>query len=383
MMIFLVDFSMSFAPKQHLRFVFALIAMGLSLHVVAEKQDASPTIRPEISLNLTSGIFVTTAENIIDLGSNDTYKVRGVVVPWKVETELKHKLYEHTQLAISLATESGIDTTQAPYIDGFSNSPPFPKPITLNKATVNQTISPTSSLAVGVGRVKANILKKGKSLSPLPFSGATHKPPMKSIDFAVGVQKSDLLFANHTVSAGFAANEIASKTVSRNRLNSFFLESHHSFENSNLWAQYTKNSLSGTYDSDHYVHTGFDMTSGASITSLSTAFNRRSGLVGFDCGYAYKLANINGVEPTMGIGYAASQQKSLQTDPSDPTKTVEKKGLEKTLEASLALLAPKGLKVTIACYYKKPFITDQQDPQPISKEGYFSGGLRLEQNIHV
>ncbi len=300
---------------------------------------------PSFGLKLTSGVFGSSSDDN-----------RGVVMPWKVDASAKVTPDEDSSVEIKFSTESGIKEGEGPYISPFSNSDP--KSLNVSKAIYERSLGEASKLAFGLGKVRANILSKGDSASPFPFSEAVNKPPMLSSDFAAGLQ-FPVILDNHIFSVGTAIDHISSSTNSEERKHSVFLESYYDLDPVGFWILFSRNNLSQTYSKDHYFLVGINRDSGGHTASSAIAFNSNDGLVGVNFGYK---VNIPIVDDSSAFGLAYAFKK-------DKNKTAEF-SFEQNIFPSLAMV--------MSVYYQKPIKTTETIT---TTKGYYVGGLRLVQTL--
>ncbi|MEC8882662.1 MAG: hypothetical protein VX737_05235 [Pseudomonadota bacterium] len=271
-----------------------------------------------ISATLTTGAFYT-----------DKSAEVGVVMPWRLKVEYDHKINDKSSINIRTNSQTGI--TKGPYIDGFNTKPEnFKIEVIKYTSDINESLK----TRLGLGKIKANILKSGGSATPLPFSQAMAKLPLNSSDFAWSIQKSaDSFNGNYTL--GTAISNTNTSTKPDDRTYSLFLEAFKKTTDGNLWAQYSQNNLVEIIDSNHYASFGGKQEKGNNVTNASIYIGTQKGFLGFDCGY--QRTNIKKLkDSTLGIGYGHSKHE------------------QKTLEISIKKKAVHHFDITTSWYLKAP-----------------------------
>ena len=329
--------------KHVYRFVIAAI-LGLTLCSYA-------TLEQKFKLKLISGVFATSSNDT----NSDGNSIRGAVVPWRLAGNANIYIDKKSEVGLDLVTESSIKTGSGPYIAPFSTGDP--KSLSLGRISYTYILDKATRAQAAVGKVKANILKKGNNLSPFPFSDAVSKPAITNADLAVALQTS-LLSEHHFIAVGVGIDKISSGSSSANRTHSLFLESYYNLNDTELWLHYSRNNLGQTYAQPQYGLVGFNNKSINRLTlSSSVAFNNADGLVGVDVGSSIKLPFIS-ESSSFGLAYAFKRDKN------------------KTLEVSYKQNISSYLNMVAAMYYQKPIKTSSTIQ---STNGYYVGGLRLEQ----
>lgn len=253
----------------------------------------------------------------------------GVVTPWRLVVEYNQNLDQKTDLSIRMNSQTGIET--GPYIDGFNTKTEY---FRIETIKYTKSLSDQLITRVGLGKLKANIIKKGGSKTPMPFSQAMARLPLKASDIAWGFQKSARNF-NGAYSIGSAISNISNTTEPQNRNYSLFAEVYSATTSGSIWAQYSQNNLVQIIDSDHYISAGYDITRRNNITNATVYYALSEGFMGFDCGFKQKqIKELS--DSSLGIGYGYSKDKQA------------------TLEISLEKKINKSLQATASWYIQKP-----------------------------
>ena len=283
---------------------------------------------------LTSGVFYT-----------DKPTEAGIVTPWKLAFSYKHNISTNSEISIQTSSQTGI--SKGPYIDGFNTEI---ENFSIDKIKYTKNINASIETCLGFGKIKANILKKGGSQTPLPFSQAMTRMPLTSSDLAWGIQNSARSF-NGSYTIGTAIKNISTST-NNNRVYSLFLEAYKETTQGNFWAQYSQNNLVQVIDSNHYLSFGTKKIIGNHGLNATTYIGTEKGFLGFDCGY--QRTNIKNIkDSTLGIGYANSKHE------------------QNTIEISLKRKNFHDFDATCSWYLKNPF----------NDKHFNAFGIKLEYSI--
>lgn len=271
-----------------------------------------------LSADLITGAFYTDQPGIV-----------GTVTPWRFVVYYKQKVDPHSELDMRLNSQTGI--VSGPYIDGFNT-----KQENFNIETIKYTRNLTESLKgrLGYGKIKANVIKQGGTITPMPFSNAMARLPLQASDIALGLEKKSS-FYNGSYTVGTAVSNISNTTESSKRQYSMFYEVFLKHNHGSRWLQYSHNNLVEIFASDHYFSTGADYTVHNNTVNAAIYLGVIEGWLGFDCGY--KRTHIKPLyDSTLGIGYGISDE------------------LQSTLEISLEKKFPYNTSVVTSWYVQHP-----------------------------
>lgn len=301
------------------------------------------------AINPTYGISVETG-----MFGTDQQDKKGVVSPWRITGKIDADVGDTDKVSVELVTESGISKTDGPVVHPFTSGDP--KALSIGKIKYTRTLLDDNKFALGLGRVKANILKKGGSTTPLAFSNAVNSLPVSSSDVAIGYQLPTSL-AGHTLSMGFASDKISSQSVSNDRNHSVFVESYHSFDHVNAFIQYSKNNLGKVYKEPEYVLLGGDYTVDTFTANAAVAYTKDDKVIGYDIGAKLKLSGAE--KNFVGIGYS------------------HKKTTSDITEISYDYAVTSSLKMTLSVYHKQPLGSNGS----ANEKSFFVGGIRFTQEL--
>ncbi len=288
-----------------------------------------------LRLSLITGAFYT-----------DQSGISGTVTPWRLVANYKQNIDESTELAIRMNSQTGITT--GPYIDGFNTQIEYFRIETIQYTRLHSELL-TSRL--GFGKLKANLLKKGGTKTPMPFSNAMAKLPLNPSDLAYSIQRSATNF-NGAYTLGTAVNNISTTTDDTNRDHSIFAEVYRANPSGALWLQYSQNSLVNIFNSNHYFALGYNTIDPTTMLNGTLYLGANDGFIGFDCGFKqFQVKQLGNSQ--LGIGYGYSQNK------------------QKTAEISLLNKTTKALEITTSWYIQKPKNTTP----------YNVAGIKLEHKL--
>ena len=318
--------------KKIIDFARCLIVAGASTLSIGTAASFSPD---QLQSSIITGAFYTDQEDI-----------SGTVIPWRFVVDYGQKIDPKTSLAIRMNSQTGIVT--GPYIDGFNTQIEY-----FRIETVKYTKVLTDSLTtrIGLGKLKANLLKKGGSKTPMPFSNAMAKLPLKASNVAWGFQKTADNF-NGAYTIGSAISNISNTTEPTNRQYSLFGEVYSASTAYAVWLQYSQENLVEIFDSDHYFSLGADVSSAKNVLNATIIHGVYDGLIGFDCGFTQN--NVTALaDSRLGIGYGYSHNKS------------------QTLEISLHKNLTPNVQATASWYIQKPE----------GEKRYHVAGIKLEHKL--
>ena len=253
----------------------------------------------------------------------------GVVTPWRLIVDYKQNLDPNIDIAVQMNSQTGI--TSGPYINGFNTET---EKFRIETIKYTQSLSDSVKARLGLGKVKANVLKKGGSSTPLPFSSAMARLPLSPSDIAFGVQQCANNF-NGAYTLGTAVSKISTQTQSDSREYSLFGEIFSAETDQTLWLQYSHNNLVKTINSDHYFSLGGDRSYDKTTLNGTIYVGTQKGFMGYDCGF--KQASLAALyDANLGIGYG------------------ESRGLQRTLEFSLEKKLLKNFTTTLSWYRQWP-----------------------------
>lgn len=259
----------------------------------------------------------------------DQSGISGTVTPWRLVLNYKQNIDKFTELAIRMNSQTGITT--GPYVDGFNTQVEY---FRIETIQYTRQHSELTTSRFGFGKLKANLLKKGGTRTPMPFSNAMAKLPLNPSDIAYSVQRSATNF-NGTYTLGTAVNNISTTTDDTNRDHSIFAEVFRANPSGALWLQYSQNSLVNIFNSNHYFSLGYNTIDPITMLNGTLYLGVDDGFIGFDCGYKkFRIKQLGNSQ--LGIGYGYSQDK------------------QKTAELSLLNKNNKALETTISWYIQKP-----------------------------
>ena len=273
----------------------------------------------------------------------DQKSQEGVVSPWKLKINYKQELNAFTNIATQLSSQTGI--TSGAYIDGFNTQA---ESLKIENFKYTTTYSDIYQIRSGFGKVKANIFKDGGTVTPMPFSNAMARLPLKASDIAFAVKRAGANF-NGSYTIGTAISDISS-TTNVKRTYSLFLEAFKQTTTGNFWAQYSQNNLVKTFKSNHYFSFGVDSKKLNHITNASIYIGTEQGLIGYDLGYQLCNMEILKKNATLGLGYGYS------------------KAAQSTFEVSLIRKLTPIIDATISWY--------RQFPK--SKKAFNTAGIKLQ-----
>lgn len=240
---------------------------------------------------ITTGAFYTDQSGIV-----------GTVTPWRLVVEFKQQMTPKTEISVKMNSQTGI--TSGPYIDGFNTQP---ENFRVENIKYTQIVTNSITSRLGLGKLKANILKQGGSSTPMPFSQAMGRLPLTASDIAWGVQKIPSKF-NGSYSIGTAISDISTQTKPESRTYSLFMEAYRKTARGSVWTQYSQNNLVQTLNSNHYFSFGSDTTRKNTTTNATVYIGTIKGFIGFDCGI--KKRNIQSLfNADLGVGYGVSKDK--------------------------------------------------------------------------
>ena len=259
----------------------------------------------------------------------DQSGISGTVTPWRLILNYKQQVDAFTELAIRMNSQTGITT--GPYIDGFNTQVEY---FRIETIQYTRQHSELTTSRFGFGKLKANLLKKGGTKTPMPFSNAMAKLPLNPSDIAYSVQRSATNF-NGAYTLGTAVNNISTTTDDTNRDHSIFGEVYRANSSGALWLQYSQNSLVNIFNSNHYFSLGYNTIDPITMLNGTLYLGVNDGFIGFDCGYKqFQIKQLGNSQ--LGLGYGYSQNK------------------QKTVELSLLNKSSKSLETTISWYIQKP-----------------------------
>ena len=259
--------------------------------------------------------------------------ISGTVIPWRLVLNYKQKIQQKNELAIRMNSQTGITT--GPYIDGFNTEIEY---FRIETIQYTRAMDELTTSRLGFGKLKANILKKGGTQTPMPFSRAMAKLPLSPSDVAFGIQRSARNF-NGAYTLGTAASNISTSTDSSKRSHSGFAEVYTANSSGEWWAQYSHNNLVDIFHSDQYFSLGYNTMDPDTVLNGTLYYGIGDGMIGFDCGL--KRNQIKQLDNgQFGIGYGYSQDK------------------QKTMEISLTNKHSPTLETIISWYAQKPKNTD-------------------------
>lgn len=264
-----------------------------------------------LSAELVSGVFYT-----------DQPGSAGTVTPWRFVVYYKQNIDPHSELDIRMNSQTGIVT--GPYIDGFNTQQE-----NFRIETIKYTRALTENLKsrLGYGKIKANIIKSGGTITPMPFSNAMARMPLQPSDIALGVQKKSSYY-NGSYTMGSAVSNISNTTDSSQRQYSMFYEVYLKHNHGSRWLQYSHNNLVEVFASDHYFSAGADHTVHNNTVNVAIYMGVLQGWLGFDCGF--KRSHLKALyDSTLGIGYGIS----------DELKSTVEFSLEKSLRYNTSVTA--------------------------------------------
>lgn len=237
----------------------------------------------------------------------DQTDIEGVVVPWRLVVNYEQKVHPDIDIAVRMNSQTGI--TSGPYIDGFNTET---EKFRIETIKYTQNLSESLKTRVGFGKIKANVLKKGGSTTPMPFSNAMSRLPLKPSDVAWGIQQTPSKF-NGSYSIGAAVSDVSTQTKPDDRNYSLFGELYTAESYGSMWLQYSQNNLVKIIDSDHYFSLGGDRIFDDTALNATVYVGVQKGFMGFDCGYkTSKMKDFYDANLGVGYGYSRDLQKTLE-----------------------------------------------------------------------